>query len=143
MARKPAKRRPAAAQDRLIVEALRDARRPVSAYELIDQLRDKGVTAPPTVYRALNRLIAEGLAHRLESLNAFVACKHPSHRGGVVFAICEECGTVTEFNEAHVIDRLAGWANKAKFAVREMTLELRGLCASCAAAAPAEKRRTF
>lgn len=139
---KKTKRRPAPAQDKLIVEALRDAQRPVSAYELIDQLRDKGVTAPPTVYRALNRLIADGLAHRLESLNAFVACKHPSHRGNVVFAICEECGSVTEFDEPAAVERLAAWAAKAKFAVREMTLELRGLCLACTPTTRADKRRT-
>lgn len=132
MAKKPAKRRPAPAQDKLIVEALRDVGRPVSAYELIDQLRDKGVTAPPTVYRALGRLIADGLAHRLESLNAFVACKHAHHQhGAAVFAICEGCGSVSEFDEQEAVERLAAWANTAKFAVREMTLELRGRCADC------------
>ena len=95
MARKPPKRRTAADQDKIIVEALRGVGRPVSAYELIEQVRAKGVSAPPTVYRALQRLIGDGLAHRLESLNAFVACNHPHHPGKAVFAICDACGTVT------------------------------------------------
>lgn len=131
MARKPAKRRTAADQDKIIVEALRGVNRPVSAYELIDQLRDKGVTAPPTVYRALNRLIDDGLAHRLESLNAFVACKHPHHRGKAVFAICGECGTVTEFDSDPAVKGLLAWARKAEFQVNAMTLELRGVCRNC------------
>jgi len=60
MARKIAKRRPAPEQDKMIVEALRDVGRPVSAYELIEELRDKASLAPQTVYRSLDRLIAEG-----------------------------------------------------------------------------------
>ena len=134
MARKIAKRRPAPEQDKMIVEALRDVGRPVSAYELIEELRDKASLAPQTVYRSLDRLIAEGQAHRLESLNAFVACRHASHEGETaVFAICNDCGTVSEFDEPAAVDRLAAWARKAKFAVDRMTLELRGRCRDCIA----------
>jgi Fur family transcriptional regulator, zinc uptake regulator len=136
MVRKVAKRRPAPEQDKMIVEALRDVGRPVSAYELIEELRDKASLAPQTVYRSLDRLIAEGQAHRLESLNAFVACRHASHEGETaVFAICNDCGTVSEFDEPAAVDRLAAWARKAKFAVDRMTLELRGRCRECIARA--------
>jgi Fur family zinc uptake transcriptional regulator len=134
MVRKIAKRRPAPEQDKMIVEALRDVGRPVSAYELIEELRSKASLAPQTVYRSLDRLIAEGQAHRLESLNAFVACRHASHEGETaVFAICIDCGTVSEFDEPAAVDRLAAWARKAKFAVDRMTLELRGRCRDCIA----------
>jgi Fur family zinc uptake transcriptional regulator len=133
---KISKRRPAPEQDKMIVEALRDVGRPVSAYELIEELRDKASLAPQTVYRSLDRLIAEGQAHRLESLNAFVACRHASHEGETaVFAICNDCGTVSEFDEPAAVDRLAAWARKAKFAVDRMTLELRGRCRECIARA--------
>jgi hypothetical protein len=65
----------------------------MTAYEILDAVRDKGITAPPTVYRALNRLVEEGLAHRVESINAYVACAHSHHSdGAVVFAICDNCG---------------------------------------------------
>lgn len=132
MDKKPAKRRSAADQDKIVVEALRDVGRPVSAYELIEQLRDKGVTAPPTVYRALNRLIEDGLAHRLESLNAFVACNHPHHHvGKAVFAICDVCGAVQEFSSNTAEKSLTQWAKKSGFMVRSMTLELRGRCKAC------------
>ena len=117
----------------MIVEALRHAGRPVSAYELIDQLREKAVLAPQTVYRALDRLIATGAAHRLETLNAFVACSHSRHEGRAVFAICESCGAVNEFDEPRAVASLAAWADTQKFAVREMTLELRGRCHDCVA----------
>ncbi|MGL4395997.1 MAG: Fur family transcriptional regulator [Hyphomicrobium sp.] len=131
-----AKRRSAADQDKIVVKALRDVGRPVSAYELIHQLRDKGVTAPPTVYRALNRLIEDGLAHRLESLNAFVACNHPHHhQSKAVFAICNDCGVVSEFDCAPAEQQLVGWAQKSRFDIQSMTLELRGRCATCSDAA--------
>jgi Fur family zinc uptake transcriptional regulator len=132
MAGKTGKRRPAHEQDTMIIEALRGMGQPASAYELIEQLHNKATLAPQTVYRSLDRLIAEGQAHRLESLNAFVACRHPSHRGAVVFAICDDCRSVTEFNEADAVNSLAAWAKKAKFDVRQMTMELRGRCKTCA-----------
>ncbi len=135
MVRKGAKRRPAPEQDKMIVEALRGVGRPISAYELIEELREKATLAPQTVYRSLDRLIADGRAHRLESLNAFVACRHPSHEGTAVFAICDDCGTVTEFDEPEAIARLGAWAAKASFAVDQMTLELRGRCRACVARA--------
>jgi Fur family zinc uptake transcriptional regulator len=131
MARKPIKRRSAADQDKIIVEALRGLGRPVSAYELIEQVRGKGVSAPPTVYRALQRLIEDGLAHRLESLNAFVACDHPHHQGKAVFAICDSCGMVKEFDSPAAIKSLQIWAGKNEFNVRSMTMEIRGRCGEC------------
>lgn len=135
MNRKGSKRRPAQEQDKLIFSALRDSGRPVSAYEIIDQLRDQATLAPQTVYRALDRLIAQGSAHRLESLNAFVACCQSDHRhdGTAVFAICDDCGTVSEFSEPDAVEALAAWAKRNKYAVRAMTLELRGRCAVCTA----------
>lgn len=135
MNRKGSKRRPAQEQDKLIFSALRESGRPVSAYEIIDQLRDKATLAPQTVYRALDRLIAQGSAHRLESLNAFVACCQSDHQheGTAVFAICDDCGTVSEFAEPRAVDALAAWAKRNKYAVRAMTLELRGRCAACTA----------
>jgi len=133
MIKKVTKRRPAQEQDKLIFSALRESGRPVSAYEIIDQLRDRATLAPQTVYRALDRLIASGSAHRLESLNAFVACGQSSHQGAAVFAICDDCGTVTEFAEPRAVEALSGWAKRSKYTVRAMTLELRGRCAACTA----------
>lgn len=132
LVRKSAKRRPAPEQDRMIADAMRTAGRPVSAYEIIDRLRDKATLAPQTVYRSLDRLIASGEAHRLESINAFVVCTHAAHVGAAVFAICESCGRVTEFDQSKAVELLAHWAKTERFAVRTMTLELRGRCADCA-----------
>lgn len=135
MPRKPEKRRPASIQDEMVVGALRGAGRPVSAYEIIDSLRHQAVLAPQTVYRSLDRLIADGRAHRLESLNAFVACSHVAHAGTALFAICESCGGVTEFEDAEVVARLGVWAGQRAFKLAKTTLELRGTCAECIASA--------
>ena len=137
MTKKTTKRRPSTEQDRLISDALREAGRPVSAYEIIESLRDKATLAPQTVYRSLDRLIASGAAHRLESLNAFVACSHTVHKGSAMFAICDQCGGVDEFDEPRALDALANWAGEANFTLRQMTLELRGTCARCTSPPPA------
>jgi Fur family transcriptional regulator, zinc uptake regulator len=131
MSKEITQRRRSTKRDSLILDALRDAARPISAYEIIDSLRDKAILAPQTVYRSLDRLIASGAAHRLESLNAFVACSH-AHKGPVMFAICDLCGSVDEFHEAKALTALADWADTARFSVRQTTIELRGSCALCA-----------
>jgi len=131
MTEKSAKKPPPAEQDKLIVAVLRAAGRPVSAYEIIDRVRGDATLAPQTVYRALDRLISAGVAHRLESLNAFVACSHVTHIGTAIFAICETCNAVREFDEPTAVKALQGWADKTGFTVRQLTLELRGRCKAC------------
>jgi Fur family zinc uptake transcriptional regulator len=119
-------------KEQRIADTLRAAGRPLSAYGLIERLNDQGVISPPTVYRALRRLVREGLVHRPDSLNAFVCCAHGLHRGCAVFAICEACGQVTEFDERDVACRLSDWARSHSFQLSAVTLELRGRCRACA-----------
>lgn len=125
------RRRRPAENDELVFSALRKSEKPATAYELLDRLRGKGVTAPPTVYRSLDRLIEEGLAHRLESLNAFVACSHPRHRSSAVFAICGDCGTVSEFSDSALARRIGTWAKRQRFEVDQTMVEVRGRCGQC------------
>ncbi len=123
----------------LVLGALKRSEAPLSAYVILDKLRDHGFRAPLQVYRALEKLIEMGLVHRLESLNAFVACAHSgegccSHHGTVAFAICNACGHVMEFHDHTVEHRLSDWARGKGFKQEKTTIEIRGLCASCAAA---------
>ncbi len=128
----PETQRPLAPNHRLVFDALKSAGRPVTAYELIDRVRDAGIKAPPTVYRALTRLIEEGLAHRLETLNAFVACCHGTHhQGAVVFAICDDCGAAAEFADEIVSARLQERANDTGFEITRAVVELAGRCQAC------------
>ncbi len=124
----------------LVLGALARAEGPLSAYTILDRLRGDGFRAPLQVYRALDKLTESGLVHRLESLNAFVACArthddgHDHHEHGLVaFAICDACGKVDEFSDEEVAGRLQGWARGKGFRARKTTVELRGECRDCAA----------
>ena len=125
--------RPLAPNHALVFDALKKAGRPVTAYELIDAVRAAGISAPPTVYRALKRLISDGLAHKIESMNAFVACTH-EHDGScvAVFAICDTCGDASEFIDETIGAQLAKRAAERTFAVDRAIVELHGTCAKCA-----------
>lgn len=117
----------------LVFGALAREAGPLSAYTILDRLRDQGFRAPLQVYRALDKLVQCGLVHRLESLNAFVACSQPEcevHEGAV-FTICEQCGDVTEFADDDLADRVDSLARRGKFRLRKSTIELRGRCATC------------
>lgn len=120
----------------LVLDALAGAGGPLSAYSILDLLRQEGFRAPLQVYRALDKLIAFGLVHRLESLNAFVACRQPECdvHGTIAFAICDKCGHVSEFAGDRVAALLKGWARAENFDLKKTTIELRGLCRGCRAA---------
>jgi Fur family transcriptional regulator, zinc uptake regulator len=119
----------------LVLDKLTKSEGPLSAYTILDQLREEGLRAPLQVYRALDKLLDMGLAHRLESLNAFVACAHPHcHRSGLIaFAICDTCSQVSEFSDDVVRARLDGWAENEGFTIQRTTMEIRGVCKACAA----------
>lgn len=125
--------RPLAPNHTLVFDALKKAARPVTAYELIDAVRAAGISAPPTVYRALNRLITDGMAHKLESTNTFVACSHAHHNDcAPVFVICDICGEAKEFDDATINTQLTQRTTELAFTVERTIVELHGICAKCA-----------
>lgn len=109
---------------------------PIGAYPLLDRLKEiRRGAAPPTVYRALDFLLAHGLIHRVERLNAFVPCDdagHPDH--AVQFLICRSCGGVDELEDQGIADALRQVAEAQGFTPGQATVELEGTCAACAAA---------
>jgi Fur family zinc uptake transcriptional regulator len=121
----------------LVLGTLAHAKGPLSAYDILDRLRDDGLRAPLQVYRALEKLTERGLAHRLESLNAFVCCAdaHCHQSGSIAFAICETCGKVEEFADPTIELKLKDWSEASGFVPSRMTIELRGQCKGCAGAA--------
>lgn len=121
----------------LVLGTLNGAAAPLSAYDILDRLREQGLRAPLQVYRALDKLVERGLAHRLESLNAFVACAdtHCHRKGLIAFAICADCGKVDEFADEVIEQRLGQWAATTGFKVERTTMEIRGKCAECLKAA--------
>ena len=125
--------RPAGRNVEQIYAALRTCGRPMSAYQVLDSVRPHGISAPPTVYRALEQLVDKGQVHRLESMNAYIACTDPHHQHDVpVFAICTECKGTEELNGAVVRAVLADQAERAGFTMDHATVELKGRCANCA-----------
>ena len=121
---------------RRVLEALLASHQPLGAYELIDRLAKRGARpAPITIYRALDFLREQGLVHRIESRNAFIACVH-NHASGdpVVFLICEKCGTVGEAASAAVADTIKTASRAAGFTPKTPVIEISGICAHCKAA---------
>jgi Fur family transcriptional regulator, zinc uptake regulator len=121
---------------RSVLEALLASHKPLGAYELIDRLAAHGARpAPITIYRALDFLREQGLVHRIESRNAFIACvhNHDSH-DPVVFLICEQCGAVGEAASAAVADTIKTASRAAGFTPKTPVIEISGICAHCKAA---------
>jgi Fur family zinc uptake transcriptional regulator len=114
-----------------VLDALRAADRPMSAYEVMDRTASKGVKAPPQIYRALEKLIEYGLVHRIESLNAYTSCDHEGGHGDVAFALCRACESVTEIPLTKVKSPLLAAARSEGFSVSDMHIEMFGLCDKC------------
>jgi Fur family zinc uptake transcriptional regulator len=118
---------------RKVFELVIKAGQPVGAYRLLEAMQDKGTRVmPPTVYRALNFLQGKGLVHRIESLNAFIACTQHEHEHEGQFLICSDCGKTEELADESVSDMLREKAEAHGFTLTQQTIELRGLCKDCA-----------
>ena len=117
----------------LVLSVLEKERAPLSAYTILDRLRGEGFRAPLQVYRALQQLSAEKLFHKLESVNAFMACSHPDHQkhGLTVFIICEQCNRVTEIENPVIAGDILKMTQKEGFSPRTTTIEIQGLCTEC------------
>lgn len=117
----------------LVHEALLKAEGPMSAYALLDVLRADGFRAPPQIYRALEKLIIAGKIHRLESINAFVACNQPGcgEGSGPAFTICDKCGGVDEITDGKIAKQLQVLAGETGFSIKKSSVEIVGTCTSC------------
>lgn len=127
--------RPARGRNRLLVlEALRRAGKPLGAYELLRQLRGEGLRSPLQIYRALDMLVGEGSVHKIESVSAYAPCSGSDcgARTHAVFAICTRCGQATESHDPALDGFLESLARGQGFVTTSATIELSGLCRSCA-----------
>ena len=115
-----------------VLELVAAINKPIKAYELLDQLKDERAgAAPPTVYRALDFLLENGFIHKLESINSFVSCHHPSQAHQVPFLICDICAAAVEVCDEGVARMLADQAMAHGFKPRAQILEMHGTCAAC------------
>ncbi|MGX9965433.1 Fur family transcriptional regulator [Roseomonas sp. F4] len=131
---------------RQVLRLVLQSGQPIGAYALLDQLRGaRRGAAPPTIYRALDFLLAQGLIHKVERLNAFIGCDEAGHGHAHghdhphQFLICGQCGTTAEICDPATLAALAAAAARQGFVPHRTMVEVEGLCARCAAAArPAE-----
>ncbi len=131
---------------RQVLRLVLEAEAPVGAYALLDRLKaDRPGAAPPTVYRALDFLLEQGLIHKVERLNAFIGCTESEHAHGHgadhghphQFLICRDCGATVELSDPTVAKALEAVARRMGFVPQTMTVEVEGRCADCAASAKA------
>jgi Fur family zinc uptake transcriptional regulator len=120
---------------RRVLDLLIHQHGPAKAYDLLPLIGADKQAKPPTVYRALDFLVRMGLAHRIESLNAFVACDVGACARSTIFLICEKCGGAEEFDAGHALVDLSEAAKRDGFAIRRTMIEASGLCATCQRAA--------
>lgn len=131
MRQKTSSKKKKRANDLRVLRVLREANGPLTAYQILDHLKDAGISGPPTVYRALSNLMELGLAHRIETLNAYLLCRDQQHCMRPAFAICEQCGTVAEFSDSLMQTRLQEITEQMGFGARAGSIEVRGRCAEC------------
>ena len=120
---------------RRILELIWDNHRPTKAYDLLGRISaERGGAAPPTIYRALDFLLDAGLIHKIESLNAFVGCDATHGQSYPKFLICRQCERVAELQSPEIDAAVAREARRAGFLIDAETIEVGGLCTTCAAA---------
>ena len=117
---------------RRVLEILLQEHRALGAYDILDRLRAEGLgSQPPVAYRALDFLVKHGFAHRIEKLNAFVACTDPGNAHAPAFMICRSCDAVAETPSEQAQDVLGQAAASAGFLIESAVLEAEGLCPNC------------
>ena len=121
---------------RKVLEILLQKNKAIGAYEILDLLREAGFkNQPPVAYRALEFLVQNGFAHKIEQLNSFIGCMHPGKDHSPAFMICRNCDSVSEEEALTRNFSVSQIASKAGFTVEKAVIEARGLCHSCASLA--------
>lgn len=118
---------------RRVLELVWSGHKPRGAYAILEDLSasEGRTTAPLTVYRALEFLVAQGLVHRIESLNAYVGCATPGADHSGQFLVCERCGTAEEIDDPRIIAAIAASTRDRGFRIHRPTVEVRGICPAC------------
>lgn len=117
---------------RRVLEIMLEEHRAWGAYEILDRLRLDGQSAqPPVAYRALDFLVKNRFAHKIERLNAFIACPHPGENHAPIFMICRKCGSVAEAHTEPTKGQLGEAARATGFLIERTVVEAEGLCPKC------------
>lgn len=117
---------------RRALSILLEHHRAIGAYELLERLDSEGLgSKPPVAYRALAFLVDNGFAHRIEKLNAYIACAHPGEKHAPAFLICNGCGAVAETQLSVMAGKLAQTARNTGFEISHCIMEAEGQCPQC------------
>lgn len=115
-----------------VLEIIWRSHRPVGAYDVLDELaRSHKAARPPTVYRAIDFLKAEGFIHKIESLNAYLGCVEAGAPHTGYFLICRKCGETEEIADPKLEQILNSAASRSHFQPEQKTVEILGVCARC------------
>merc|ERR1712127_1105244 len=117
----------------IIFDLIDKSAEPLKAYAILFNVQKKGIKAPLQVYRALDKLIEIGKIHKIESRNAFVACKNANCEisKATAFSICENCEKITEINNPKLSKLLSTFKDNSGMNYKKYNLELFGLCKKC------------
>jgi len=117
----------------IVLEIIERAKEPLKAYSILFNVQKKGINAPQQIYRALDKLIEIGKIHKIESKNAFVACKNANCEvsKATAFSICERCEKVEELNDLRLSKYLSSYSDKTGMKYKKYNLEFFGLCKKC------------
>ena len=117
----------------VVLEIIEKAKEPLKAYSILYNVQKKGIKAPQQIYRALDKLIEIGKIHKVESRNAFVACKNSNCEisKATAFSICENCEKVTEINNFNLSKYLTNFEDDTGMKYKKYNLEFFGLCKKC------------
>ncbi len=108
--------------------------KPASAYDIADAVSkaEGRRVAANSVYRILDLFVANNLAQRVESANAYVANSHPGCVHDCIFLVCDACGQTTHIDDDRVTRGVRDAAEATGFAPVRPVIEVRGRCAACA-----------
>ena len=118
---------------KIIFDLIHKSPEPLKAYTILFNVQKKGIKAPPQVYRALDKLVEIGKIHKIESKNAFVACRNSNCEisKATAFSICESCEVVDEISDVKLSKYLSSFNHKKGMKFKRFNLEFFGLCQKC------------
>jgi len=117
----------------IVLNIIENAKSPLKAYSILFNVQKKGINAPQQIYRALDKLIEIGKIHKIESKNAFVACRNSNCdiSKATAFSICDSCEMVDEISDAKLTKYLSNFNDKKGTKYKRFNLEFYGLCKKC------------
>ena len=117
----------------IVLDIIKKAKGPLKAYSILFNVQKKGINAPQQIYRALDKLIEMGKIHKIESKNAFVACKSSDCEisKATAFSICESCENVSEISNSKLSKYLSNFSDNSGMKYNKYNLEFFGLCKKC------------